>query len=116
MRQIFYRIGEIAEHSAFKVLRFEMFQNHNRHILYDAAKALECQCIWCDILRTIFQRFGPQAKAVWLCDQELVAAHLYAGSDSQVDRIRLPDNAALICDLGQDGQLYVYSGELEYVE
>jgi hypothetical protein len=116
MSQIGYRVGEIAQHSAFKVLQFEVYQNGNRHVLHDAARTLSCRCIWCDVLKTLFQRFGPQAKAVWLCQRRFVAKHRYGGPDSQVDKIRLPDNASLTCDLGQDGQLYVYSGELEFVE
>lgn len=115
MSTVGYRVGEPAEHRAFKVLAFEIFEDGNGPMLYYVAMALRCRMQWCEILKTLGRRFQGQPKAVWLCRTKAAARKLYGHGTAEPDKIRVPPDALMICDLDYDGQLYVYTGDLEYL-
>jgi len=69
------------------------------------------------IKKAIINKWGPNAKALWLCDSRTDAREHY-GRDLEtgkrtgaISTVTLPLNAEVISDLGSDGKLYIFSGE-----
>jgi hypothetical protein len=104
-----YRVGEPAETSASKVLEFEVEQLENEHILSEVSRTLNCQPSLDSIKKTVCDRFGPAAQAVWLCKNRSHAEKMYGPGN--VYSVTLPSNAVKISDLGEDGQLWLYEPE-----
>lgn len=108
-RRFGYRIGEVAADKAAAVIKFEVEELDNIHILREAAKALNCPPTLDAILRAVEARWGPKAKAIWLGDNKRWIEERYG--PGRAEKVFVPENAAVLSDLGDDGKLYVYSGE-----
>lgn len=112
-----YRVGEPQKEDAVKVLAFEIYDMGNVDMLCDAADALNCRHLfWCAVVRTLLQRFHGRPKAIWLCKSRAFAKEYYGNGEEDPVKVRVPEGALVLCDLGKQGQLYAYTGDLEYLE
>jgi hypothetical protein len=109
--------GEFGTYPATLVVPFEVEELGNEHILEEASKVLKCEPTLDAIKKAIINKWGPNAKALWLCDSRTDAREHY-GRDLEtgkrtgaISTVTLPVNAEVISDLGSDGKLYVFSGE-----
>ena len=120
-----FRVGEITESHAAAVMAFEVNDLGNTHIVEEAANALHTPPSLEAVIKEIIAQFGRNAKAVWLCPKRKDAEHYYGDqgegvnysrhdSGARASKILLPDNAKIISDLGAQGKLWVYSGELAW--
>ena len=118
-----YRVGESEERRAESVVRFEVEELGNNHIISEAAEKLGCKATLADVLDAVRKGWGSNAQAVWLCDRksDAEAEYGYAGRLDEAGksppdrafRVELPENAEVISDLGTDGKLYIYSEEIK---
>ncbi len=96
---------------------FEVEELGNKHIFEEASKALQCDPTLEAVKKAITERWGANAKALWLCSNRADAREHY-GRDLEtgkrtgvISTVTLPLNAEVISDLGADGKLYVFGGE-----
>ena len=118
-----WRVGESEERRAESVIRFEVEELGNDHIIEEAAEKLDCKATLADVLDAVRKRWSSHAQAVWLCDKksDAEAEYGYAGRLDEAGksppdkafRVELPENAEVISDLGTDGKLYIYSEEIK---
>jgi hypothetical protein len=105
--------GEHGTYPATLVVPFEVEELGNEHILEEASKVLQCEPTLEAIKKTITDKWGPNAKALWLCDNRTDAREHY-GRDLETGKHTgaiSTVNAEVLSDLGPDGKLYVFSGE-----
>ena len=109
--------GEHGTFPATLVVPFEVEELGNGQILEEASKVLQCEPTLDAIKKAITDKWGPNAKALWLCDSRTDAREHY-GRDLKtgkrtgaISTVTLPVNAEVLSDLGSDGKLYVFSGE-----
>ena len=107
-----YRVGEVAADKAAAVITFEIEELDNTHILREAAKQLNCQPTLPAVLKAVETRWGPKAKAIWLGDNKKWIEERYG--PGRANKVLLPENAVILSNLGDDGKLYVYSGEEDW--
>ena len=113
-----YRVGgEFGTYPATLVLPFEVEELGNTHILEEASKVLKCEPTLEAVKKAITDKWGENAKALWLCDNRADAREHY-GRDLEtgkrtgvISKVTLPVNAKVISNLGADGKLYVFNGE-----
>ena len=112
-----FRVGGQGTYPANLVVPFEVEELGNTHILEEARKALKCEATLEAVKKAITDKWGPQAKAIWLCESRTDAREHY-GRDLEtgkrtgaINTVTLPTNAEVISDLGTDGKLYVFNGE-----
>jgi len=110
-----YRVGTPQERKPENVLRFEVEESGNTPIVEYAAQALKCAVNLNAVVKAIEKRFGANAKVLWMCDTKKQALENY-GSDfetgevwGEADLYEIPDNALILCDLQDEGKLYVYT-------
>src|SRR5208283_4111735 len=109
--------GEFGTYPATLVVPFEVEELGNKHILEEASKVLQCESNLEAIKKAITDKWGANAKALWLCSNRADAREHY-GRDLEtgkrtgaISTVTLPINDEVISDLGSDGKLYVFSGE-----
>jgi hypothetical protein len=102
--------GEFGTYPASLVVPFEVEELGNEHILEEASKVLQCEPTLEAITKAITDKWGANAKALWLCDNRIDAREHY-GRDLEtgkrtdaISTVTLPVNAEVISDLGSDGQ------------
>jgi hypothetical protein len=109
-----YRVGEPLETNALKVLNFEIIEMGNTHLIADVAKALNVQPSWDAIRKALIDRFGEDAKAIWLVDTAEQAERRYGPQgafpiEGEVYPVNIPSDAIIGSDLGEDGKLWIWS-------
>jgi len=104
--RIGYRVGEPQETNAKKLIEFEVVELGNKHLLVDIGKALGAPPNLESVVKTIEDRFGKDAEAMWLCDTPEWAEKRYGPGEAYVTRI--PEEAIVACDLGPDGKLWIW--------
>jgi len=105
-RQIGYRVGEPLETRAIDVIKFEVQELGNDHMITDVAKALKCAADLLSIERELESRFGTDAIGMWLCDNGEWAKKRYGPGD--LFKIEIPMDAVIGSDLGEDGQFWIW--------
>lgn len=112
-----YRIGgEIGVQGAMKTITFEVEELGNTAMVDYIAKALDCAPLLKEVEYKIASLWGPKAKAVWLCKSKADCIRIYGEGQSEEDvsTVTLPINAKVVCDLEDEGQLWIYSGEEQW--
>jgi len=118
-----WRVGDSEVTKADRVITFEMEELGNEHVVEEASRKLGTKPFLKDVLEAIEKRWGANAQAVWLCDKKSDAEHNYgyAGRLDETGRtkpdsafkVTLPSNAEVLCDLQDEGKLYVYQKEIK---
>jgi hypothetical protein len=116
--KIGFRVGgEHGTYPAKLVIPFEVEELGNDHILEEASKVLHCKPNLDAIKKALTDKWGADAKALWLCDNKSDAREHY-GRDLEtgkriggMSKVILPVNAEVISNLGANGKLYVFYGE-----
>jgi len=105
--------GELRpERNAIKVIRHEILDLNNSHVLSEAAHFLNTEPKLSAVIKAIIQRFGKNAYALWLGTKEDIVK--YYGDCLTVYKI--PEDAVPISDLGEYGILFVSAHEFEKIE
>lgn len=99
---------------ALEVIRHELDEQGNTHIIDEACVALgiPCDCetpVRCDealdlIAKVITEAFGPGATAVWMGRHDDVKER-YCQPDEEPDEFPLFEDALVLSDLGEEGAL-----------
>ena len=109
-----YRVGDIAEFDAKKVLKFEVEEMGNVPMLDYIGKTFNTKASLKSIYKAIDKCFGKDAQAVWLTRKKNQAEEYYGPGEA--DKIKIPKGASEVLDLGPDGQLFIYKKQkLQYV-
>jgi hypothetical protein len=109
--------GEFGTYPATLVVPFEVEELGNTHILEEASKVLQCEPALEAVKKAITDKWGANAKALWLCDNRADAREHYGRdletgkSTGVISKVTLPVNAEVISNLRSDGKLYVFNGE-----
>lgn len=107
-----YRVGEPQKTRAVDVLRFEVEDSGNAHMVTDAARALKLDFTTATldtVLAEIEKRFGPDAVAIWTTQDPEWASKQYG--PGTVFRVEIPSDALVLSDLGSDGQLWLWRND-----
>lgn len=99
-----------GERDAKKVLAFEWDELGNIAEKANVASALgiPLRSPVVNVFHTIDERFGNNAKVIWLATAEGVKGYTEL-PDELIDSYKIPSNALLIIDLAEDGQLFLMS-------
>lgn len=101
-----FRFGEVLEHNALKVLKWEVEESGNWPMLGEFAKAFDVKPNFKAINDAIKLCYGSDAQAIWLTKTRKQAEEYYGPGEA--DKIKIPEGAGEIVDLKDEGQLYVY--------
>ena len=97
-----------AERRAAIIVRYEVEEMGNEHIIEDACKALGLDdCNLDNVLKAIEKEFGPDAMAIWLATKEY-ASKYYCGPGERPTAILIPKDAVIISDLKDEGALFAW--------
>lgn len=97
-----------AERRAAIIVRYEVEEMGNEHIIEDACEALGLDdCNLDNILKAIEKEFGKDAMAIWLATKEY-ASKYYCGPGERPTAILIPENASIISDLKDEGALFIW--------
>ena len=118
-----WRVGDSQVTKADRVITFEAEELGNEHVVEEAARKLGTKPFLKEVLDAITKKWGANAEAVWLCDKKSDAEHNY-GFSGRLDetgktkpdsafKVILPRNAEVLCDLEDEGKLYVYQKEIK---
>lgn len=102
-----YRVGEPQEQNAIKVIRFEVNELGNTHLLTEISKKLHVEPYLDPITSAIEKRFGRDATAMWLCDTLEQAKDRY-GKCGEPYGVVIPEDAIMVSNLGDDGKLWLW--------
>lgn len=102
-----FRVGEIGESNAERLIQFEVDELGNDHIIRDAANVLHTKATRRAVFSAIRGRFGKNAQAIWLCRDKSWCEQRYGYPGQEADQIKIPKGAIVISDLGSDGQLWL---------
>lgn len=105
-KRIGYRVGEPLETRAIDVIKFEVQELGNDHMITDVAKALKCAADLLSIEGELESRFGRDAIGMWLCENGEWAKKRYGPGD--LFKIEIPMDAVIGSDLGEDGQFWIW--------
>lgn len=105
-KQIGYRVGEPQETKAIDIIKFEVQELGNDHMILDVAKALSCAPNLTSIEKKIESQFGVDAVGMWLCENGKWAQKRYGPGD--LFKIEIPLDAVIGSDLGEDGQFWIW--------
>lgn len=97
-----------AERRAAVIVRYEVEEMGNEHVVDEACKALGLDdCNLDNVLKAIEKEFGPDAMAIWLATKEY-ASKYYCGPGERPTAILIPEDAVIISDLKDEGALFTW--------
>jgi len=112
-----FRVGEPEKTRAVDVIKFEVEELGNDHMITDVAAALGTARDLASLEAAIRQRFGEDATGMWLCMDPEWAKKRYGPGD--LYKVMIPVDAIIGSDLGDDGQFWIWRkqpGQEEIVE
>ena len=105
-KNIGYRVHEPEETKAIDVIKFEVQELGNDHMLTDVAKALGTGPDLYFLENAISLKFGADAVGMWLCKDPKWAKKRYGPGD--LYEVKIPSDALVGSDLGDDGQFWIW--------